>query len=202
MLKKEVDYSYHPLKKLIKVNGISITEIYIDPYWKKHEDEGISEELIIELVKSLDKKRSEAGKRYDDWVYFVEEPIFYCDKAYCLVWCLEDGKNYLEVVDCYRESNYERPTRKINMKISKKSFERLLAFIEKFPHYFIGSNADLPIVGGSILTHDHYQAGRYEFPMTRAKNAFSFQFKKFPNIFMYGFRVGIKDVITHIGKTS
>ncbi|WP_172370042.1 UDP-glucose--hexose-1-phosphate uridylyltransferase [Sporosarcina jiandibaonis] len=69
-----------------------------------------------------------------------------------------------------------------NMKISKDSFERLLAFIEKFPHYFIGSNADLPIVGGSILSHDHYQAGRYEFPMTRAKNAFSFHFERFPNI--------------------
>ena len=69
-----------------------------------------------------------------------------------------------------------------NMKIGKQSFERLLAFIEKFPHYFIGSNADLPIVGGSILSHDHYQAGRYEFPMTRAKNAFSFQYEQFTDI--------------------
>ena len=113
MLKKEVDYSHHPLKKIIIVNGILIKEIYIDPYWKKHEDEGISEELIIELINLLDTKRSETGKRYDNWVYFSEEPIFYNDKAYCLVWCLEDNKNYIEVVDCYRESNYERPSRKI-----------------------------------------------------------------------------------------
>jgi hypothetical protein len=114
MLKKEVDYSYCLLKKPIIVNKISIKEIYIDPYWKKHQDEGISEELIIELVKLLDTKRSEAGKRYDDWVYYAEEPLFFNDKAYCLVWCLEDDKNYLEVIDCYRESNYEKPKRKSN----------------------------------------------------------------------------------------
>lgn len=51
------------------------------------------------------------------------------------------------------------------MKIDKSTFERLLEFVNKFPHYFIGSNADLPIVGGSILTHDHFQAGRYTFAM-------------------------------------
>ncbi len=54
------------------------------------------------------------------------------------------------------------------MKISKITFDRLLEFVEKFPHYFIGSNADLPIVGGSILSHDHYQGGNYIFPMERA----------------------------------
>lgn len=54
------------------------------------------------------------------------------------------------------------------MKISKDSFDRLLHFVEQFPHYFIGSNADLPIVGGSILSHDHFQAGRHEFPMANA----------------------------------
>ena len=51
------------------------------------------------------------------------------------------------------------------MKITKATFERLLGFVDKFPHYFIGSNADLPIVGGSILSHDHFQAGNHEFPM-------------------------------------
>ncbi|RKD22166.1 galactose-1-phosphate uridylyltransferase [Caminicella sporogenes] len=54
------------------------------------------------------------------------------------------------------------------MKISKTTFERLLEFVEKFPHYFIGSNADLPIVGGSILSHDHFQGGNYVFPMEKA----------------------------------
>lgn len=55
------------------------------------------------------------------------------------------------------------------MKVSRKSFERLLEFIEFLPHYFVGSNADLPIVGGSILSHDHFQGGNYEFPMAKAK---------------------------------
>ena len=54
------------------------------------------------------------------------------------------------------------------MKISRGTFERLLEFVGKFPHYFLGSNADLPIVGGSILTHDHFQGGRFEFPMAKA----------------------------------
>ena len=69
-----------------------------------------------------------------------------------------------------------------DMKIDKNTFERLLQFTNKFPHYFIGSNADLPIVGGSILSHDHYQAGRYEFAMTRAADAFSFTLNAFPEM--------------------
>ena len=55
------------------------------------------------------------------------------------------------------------------MKLTKNSIERLVEFTEVLPHYFIGSNADLPIVGGSILSHDHYQGGNYEFPMDGAK---------------------------------
>ena len=56
----------------------------------------------------------------------------------------------------------------IPMRIDRATFDNLLAFVGLFPHYFIGSNADLPIVGGSVLSHDHYQGGRYEFPMARA----------------------------------
>lgn len=54
------------------------------------------------------------------------------------------------------------------MKIDKSAFTKLLDFVEKFPHYFVGSNADLPIVGGSILTHEHFQGGNYEFAMAKA----------------------------------
>ena len=56
----------------------------------------------------------------------------------------------------------------VPMVINEHSFENLLAFTEVFPHYMAGSNADLPIVGGSILTHDHYQGGRHHFPMEDA----------------------------------
>ena len=55
------------------------------------------------------------------------------------------------------------------MKIDRAAFCRLLDFVTLFPHYFIGSNADLPIVGGSILSHDHFQGGSYEFAMARAE---------------------------------
>ena len=56
----------------------------------------------------------------------------------------------------------------VPMAISRKTFERLLTIVETFPGYFAGSNADLPIVGGSILSHDHYQGGRHTFPMELA----------------------------------
>ena len=56
----------------------------------------------------------------------------------------------------------------VPMQIDKSTFRKLFDFVEQFPHYFLGSNADLPIVGGSILTHDHYQGGHYTFAMARA----------------------------------
>ena len=54
------------------------------------------------------------------------------------------------------------------MKIERATFRKLLDFVGLFPHYFVGSNADLPIVGGSILSHDHFQGGHYEFAMAKA----------------------------------
>lgn len=68
------------------------------------------------------------------------------------------------------------------MKISKETFIRLLDFVERFPHYFIGSNADLPIVGGSILSHDHFQGGNYEFAMAKSQVEKEFIIKKFKNV--------------------
>ena len=65
----------------------------------------------------------------------------------------------------------------IPMKIDHGTFERLFSFIEQFPHYFLGSNADLPIVGGSILNHDHFQGGKYSFPMDKAGELFRLQSK-------------------------
>ena len=56
----------------------------------------------------------------------------------------------------------------IPMRIDRGTFERLFSFVDQLPHYMLGSNADLPIVGGSILNHDHFQGGRYHFPMDKA----------------------------------
>ena len=66
-------------------------------------------------------------------------------------------------------------SRHIPMKIEHDTFCKLFDFVEQFPHYFVGSNADLPIVGGSILSHDHFQGGNYQFAMAKApvERAFS-----------------------------
>lgn len=68
------------------------------------------------------------------------------------------------------------------MKIDKAAFSKLLEFVTLFPHYFVGSNADLPIVGGSILSHEHFQGGRYEFAMERAPIETEISFAGFENI--------------------
>ena len=70
----------------------------------------------------------------------------------------------------------------VPMVISRETFENLTAFLEIFPHYFAGSNADLPIVGGSILSHDHYQGGRYTFAMERAAVEQEYRFANFPQV--------------------
>lgn len=68
------------------------------------------------------------------------------------------------------------------MKICRATFERLLDFVSRFPHYTLGSNADLPIVGGSILSHDHFQGGRYVFPMAKARVEKIFRLKNFRSV--------------------
>ena len=68
------------------------------------------------------------------------------------------------------------------MKIDKAAFDKLLDFVTIFPHYFIGSNADLPIVGGSILSHEHFQGGHYSFPMERAPIERKLQFNGFEDV--------------------
>ena len=70
----------------------------------------------------------------------------------------------------------------IPMKVDRGSFVRLLDFVGQFPHYFLGSNADLPIVGGSILSHDHFQGGHYEFAMERAGVETSVCFRGFEDV--------------------
>lgn len=61
------------------------------------------------------------------------------------------------------------------MRMGRETFQRLLEFADQFPHYFIGSNADLPIVGGSIFSHDHYQGGQFEFALEKAEDELDFE---------------------------
>ena len=70
----------------------------------------------------------------------------------------------------------------VPMKIDRNAFEKLFDFIKLFPHYFLGSNADLPIVGGSILSHDHFQGGHYTFAMAKAPIEKELQFEGFSDV--------------------
>lgn len=70
----------------------------------------------------------------------------------------------------------------IPMKIEHGTFCKLFDFVKLFPHYFVGSNADLPIVGGSILSHDHFQGGHYEFAMAKAPVETTFTVKNFEDV--------------------
>ena len=70
----------------------------------------------------------------------------------------------------------------IPMKIDKAAFEKLLDFVTLFPHYFVGSNADLPIVGGSILSHEHFQGGHYTFAMETAETEQAVSFADFEDV--------------------
>lgn len=70
----------------------------------------------------------------------------------------------------------------IPMKIEHDTFVKLFDFVKLFPHYMLGSNADLPIVGGSILSHDHFQGGHYEFPMAKAAVGTEFTVKGFEDV--------------------
>lgn len=68
------------------------------------------------------------------------------------------------------------------MKIEKETFVKLFDFVKLFPHYFLGSNADLPIVGGSILSHDHFQGGHYTFAMAKAEIEENFYIKGYEDV--------------------
>ena len=92
-------------------------------------------------------------------------------------WCLQ----YSPYV-YYNEHSILFNGKHMPMAISEAGFRRLFAFVEKFPHYFVGSNADLPIVGGSVLTHDHFQGGNYTFAMTKAEIETPVEFKDFPQV--------------------
>jgi UDPglucose--hexose-1-phosphate uridylyltransferase len=92
-------------------------------------------------------------------------------------WCLQ----YSPYV-YYNEHCIVFNAKHVPMKIDKSAFEKLLDFVRVFPHYFVGSNADLPIVGGSILSHEHFQGGHYTFAMETAPVDEQLCFKGFEDI--------------------
>ena len=82
----------------------------------------------------------------------------------------------------YNEHCIVLNSRHVPMKIDRAAFEKLFDFVRCFPHYFVGSNADLPIVGGSILSHEHFQGGRHDFPMAKAGIEIPVAFKGFEDV--------------------
>ena len=95
------------------------------------------------------------------------------------------GKNYFMQYSpyvYYNEHCIVLNEKHIPMKIDKSTFQSLMDFVRQFPHYFLGSNADLPIVGGSILSHDHFQGGSYSFPMDRAPVEKEVSFQGFEDV--------------------
>ncbi len=95
---------------------------------------------------------------------------------------LQNDINELIVKDGYNEHCIVFNSKHIPMKIEHDTFCKLFDFVKQFPHYFVGSNADLPIVGGSILSHDHFQGGHYEFAMARANVERTFTVKGFEDV--------------------
>ena len=100
-------------------------------------------------------------------------PIEVCGEP----WCLQ----YSPYV-YYNEHCIVFNSQHVPMKIDRSAFEKLLDFVKVFPHYFVGSNADLPIVGGSILSHEHFQGGHYRFAMENAGIEKEVSFKGFEDI--------------------
>ena len=100
-------------------------------------------------------------------------PIEVCGEK----WCLQ----YSPYV-YYNEHCIVFNSKHIPMKIDKSAFRKLLSFVGSFPHYFVGSNADLPIVGGSILSHEHFQGGHYTFAMETAPVETELTFRGFEDI--------------------
>ncbi len=100
-------------------------------------------------------------------------PIEVCGEP----WCLQ----YSPYV-YYNEHCIVFNSQHIPMKIDKSAFEKLLDFVRVFPHYFVGSNADLPIVGGSILSHEHFQGGHYCFAMEQAPVEKQVQLRGFEDV--------------------
>lgn len=97
---------------------------------------------------------------------------------------LETGRYYLQYspYTYYNEHCIILNAEHVPMKIDKGTFKNLLEFTELLPHYFAGSNADLPIVGGSILSHDHYQGGHYTFAMEKAPVEKTYTIKNFEDV--------------------
>ncbi len=186
------DYFY---KLCINNNYIQKARTDKNIFWKEEVEFGALE-LTINLSKpEKDPKEIAAAKNIQSKSYpkcllcienvgYEGRLDFPARQNHRAVKLMLDEKYYLQYSPYlyYNEHCIVLNEKHIPMKIDKQIFQRLMDFIGIFPHYFLGSNADLPIVGGSILSHDHFQGGRYNFPMEFAKKIQLYKHEKFPDV--------------------
>ena len=145
-----------------------------ETFWKKYEE---SPEAATDYYYKLSQD-SDYIRRYrvkKDWKWTVDSP--YGEIVNDSAW----GFQYSPYV-YYNEHCIVFNGKHTPMKIEKETFMKLFDFVKLFPHYFLGSNADLPIVGGSILSHDHFQGGHYTFAMAKAPIEKHFEVKGFEDV--------------------
>ncbi len=178
--KKATDYFYHLSKKS---NYIKTSRTSKNILWKSGTPYGILE-MTINLSKPEKDPRDimnlgkEESTTYPKCLLCKEQVGFYGyplkpgrTNHRIIHLSLNEEDFYLQYSPYvyYNEHSIVLKKEHVPMKVSIDTFKRLFDFVDKFPHYFLGSNAGLPIVGGSILSHEHYQGGRHSFPIEAAK---------------------------------
>lgn len=187
------DY-YYQLSK--DSNYIRTDRIAKNAYWLANTDVGALE-ITINLSKpekdpkEIEKARSLPSANYPKCFLCIDNvgypgrlnhPARNNHRVIPLTLNKEDWNLQYSPYVYYNEHSIIFNNEHVPMKISKDTFVRLLDFVEQFPHYFVGSNADLPIVGGSILSHDHFQGGHHRFPMETAPVIRSFTREAYPEV--------------------
>jgi len=177
-------------------NYIQVERIKKDMYWTANTEYGTLE-LTVNLSKpEKDPKDIEAACLQPDITYpkcllCIENVGFAGTRAWparqnlrVIPVTLDGGQWYFQYSPyayynehCIVFSEQHKP-----MELTDATFRQLVDFVIQFPHYFVGSNADLPIVGGSILSHEHFQGGRHVFPMEKAESYRSYAHEKYPGV--------------------
>jgi len=177
-------------------NYIQADRIKKDMYWTAETEYGTLE-LTVNLSKpekdprDIEAARLQPAATYPKCLLCLENVGFSGTRAWparqnlrVIPLTLDDSQWYFQYSPyayynehCIVFSEEHRP-----MEITDATFRQLLAFVSQFPHYFLGSNADLPIVGGSILSHEHFQGGRHIFPMEKAERYRRYAHRQYPNV--------------------
>ena len=178
----------------VKNNYIKATQIALNKHWKT---EYIDNFLEITINLSKPEKDNKVTARLIDKVsntypkcLLCKENLGYAGRKDAparqnlrtIGFKLEDENWFMQFspYQYYDEHVIVINEKHLNMKIDQSTFRKLIAFVDLFPNYFIGSNTELPIVGGSILNHEHYQGGKHLMPIFFAPPKFHFTIKKYP----------------------